>query len=197
MAALTASGEPVGGRMGGTELAIDDGRNSRDLDGLEKAALLLLSLGDNAQPIWEQLSEDEIRDVTLTMVRLGKVSSDMVNEVFFDFVSQMSSNAIFNGNMANTEQLLLSVMSQEKVATLMEEIKGPAGRNMWEKLSSVPEQVLGNYLKNEYPQTVAVILSKIEVEHASRVLAILPDDFAVEVVHRMLRMESVQRDVLE
>ncbi|MFZ0775181.1 MAG: flagellar motor switch protein FliG, partial [Xanthobacteraceae bacterium] len=79
----------------------------------------------------------------------------------------------------------------------MEEIRGPAGRNMWEKLSNVQEEVLANYLKNEYPQTVAVVLSKIGPEHAARVLAILPEDLALDVVNRMLRMEAVQKEVLE
>ncbi len=74
---------------------------------------------------------------------------------------------------------------------------GPAGRNMWEKLSNVQEQVLANYLKNEYPQTVAVVLSKIKPEHAGRVLAILPEEFALDVVGRMLKMEAIQKDVLE
>ena len=64
----------------------------------------------------------------------------------------------------------------------MEEIRGPEGRTMWEKLDSVSEEVLANYLKNEYPQTVAVILSKITPVHAARVLSNLPDNFAMEVV---------------
>jgi flagellar motor switch protein FliG len=68
---------------------------------------------------------------------------------------------------------------------------------MWEKLSNVQEQVLANYLKNEYPQTVAVVLSKLKPEHAARVLAILPEETALDVVMRMLRMEAVQKDVLE
>jgi flagellar motor switch protein FliG len=68
---------------------------------------------------------------------------------------------------------------------------------MWDKLGNVNEAVLANYLKNEYPQTVAVVLSKIRSDHAARVLTMLPDGFAMEVVMRMLRMESVQKDVLE
>jgi flagellar motor switch protein FliG len=79
----------------------------------------------------------------------------------------------------------------------MEEIRGPAGRTMWDKLGNVSESVLANYLKNEYPQTVAVVLSKIKPEHASRVLASLPEDFALECVMRMLRMEPVQREILD
>jgi flagellar motor switch protein FliG len=68
---------------------------------------------------------------------------------------------------------------------------------MWEKLANVNEAVLANYLKNEYPQTVAVVLSKIRPDHGARVLALLPESFAMEVVMRMLRMEAVQKDVLD
>ncbi|MCK5042163.1 MAG: flagellar motor switch protein FliG, partial [Sphingomonadales bacterium] len=68
---------------------------------------------------------------------------------------------------------------------------------MWDKLGNVNEVVLASYLKNEYPQTVAVVLQKIRPEHASRVLGVLPEDFAMEVVMRMLRMEAVQKDILD
>ena len=88
-------------------------------------------------------------------------------------------------------------MDEAKAKMIMEEIRGPAGRNMWEKLDNVNEQVLANYLKNEYPQTVAVILSKIKTDHSARVLTALPPEFALEVIQRMLRMEPVQRDILE
>tara|TARA_E500000318_G_scaffold99506_1_gene101619 strand:- start:492 stop:1181 length:690 start_codon:yes stop_codon:yes gene_type:complete len=68
---------------------------------------------------------------------------------------------------------------------------------MWDKLANVNEVVLANYLKNEYPQTVAVVLSKIKSDHASRVLGALPESFAMEVIMRMLRMEAVQKEVLD
>jgi flagellar motor switch protein FliG len=79
----------------------------------------------------------------------------------------------------------------------MEEIRGPAGRTMWDKLGNVNEAVLANYLKNEYPQTVAVVLSKVKPDHAARVLSLLPEGFAMEVVMRMLRMETVQKEALD
>jgi flagellar motor switch protein FliG len=68
---------------------------------------------------------------------------------------------------------------------------------MWEKLSNVQEEVLANYLKNEYPQTIAVVMSKLTAEHAARVLAILPEDLALDVINRMLKMEAVQKEVIE
>jgi flagellar motor switch protein FliG len=101
------------------------------------------------------------------------------------------------GTYDATERLLQQYLGGDRVSLIMDEIRGPAGRNMWEKLSNVQEQVLANYLKNEYPQTVAVVLSKIRPEHAARVLAILPEELALDVVNRMLRMEAVRKDVLE
>ncbi|MEM9289047.1 MAG: flagellar motor switch protein FliG, partial [Pseudomonadota bacterium] len=101
------------------------------------------------------------------------------------------------GSYDSTEKLLQRVLPQDRVGVIMEEIRGPAGRTMWDKLGNVNEMVLASYLKNEYPQTVAVVLQKIKPEHAARVLAVFPEDFAMEVVTRMLRMESVQKDILE
>ena len=75
----------------------------------------------------------------------------------------------------------------------MEEIRGPAGRN-YNKLANVNEQVLANYLKNEYPQTVAVILAKIGQVHAAKVLATLPENFSLEAACA-LRMEAVDKEV--
>jgi flagellar motor switch protein FliG len=68
---------------------------------------------------------------------------------------------------------------------------------MWQKLGNIDAVVLANFLKNEYPQTIAVILSKIRADHAANVLRNLPNDLSIEVVSRMLRMESVQKEALD
>jgi flagellar motor switch protein FliG len=93
--------------------------------------------------------------------------------------------------------LLNKILAKDKVASIMEEIRGPAGRTMWDKLGNVNEEILANFLKNEHPQTIAVVLSKIKAEHASRVLGVMSDTLAMEVVMRMIKMESLQKEVLE
>jgi flagellar motor switch protein FliG len=93
--------------------------------------------------------------------------------------------------------MLSAFLPKEKVESLLEEIRGPAGRNIWDKLANVNETVLASYLKNEYPQTVAVVLAKVRPEQAAKVLAELPEEFAAECVQRMLAMEPVQREILE
>lgn len=170
----------------------------RTLTGPEKAAIFLLALGDEyTAKVFEHMDDEEIMEISQTMANLGKVSANVVERLFIDFSEQMSSTNSLVGTLDSTERLLMRVMGKEKVDTIMEEIRGPAGRTMWEKLGNVNEEILANFLQKEYPQTVAVVMSKIQTEHAARVLALLPQNFALEVIHRMLRMEAVQKEVLE
>jgi flagellar motor switch protein FliG len=170
----------------------------RALTGAERASVLMLTLGEQfGGKIWKLLDDDELRTLSITMSTLGVVEAVAVEKLMLEFVSRLSASGAVMGNYEATERLLQQYLPGDRVASIMDEIRGPAGRNMWEKLSNVQEQVLANYLKNEYPQTVAVVLSKIRPEHAARVLSILPEDLALDVVGRMLRMESIQKDVLE
>jgi flagellar motor switch protein FliG len=171
----------------------DSGR----LSGPEKAAIVMLALGEDHKNMWTALDEEEIKEISAAMAGLGTVSSSVVEELLVEFVSGLAGSGAIMGSYEQTQRLLQGFMAPEKVDNLMEEIRGPAGRTMWDKLGNVNEAVLANYLKNEYPQTVAVVLSKIKSEHAARVLAALPEDFALECVNRMLRMEPVQREILD
>ena len=176
-----------------TKAVVDSSR----LSGPEKAAVVLLALGEDHTNTWQALDEEEIKDISAAMAGLGTVSASVVEELLVEFVSGLSGSGAIMGSYEQTQRLLQGFMPPEKVDNLMEEIRGPAGRTMWDKLGNVNEAVLANYLKNEYPQTVAVVLSKITSEHAARVLAALPEDFALECVNRMLRMEPVQREILD
>jgi flagellar motor switch protein FliG len=187
----------------GSVIATLAGRQSehgpgRKLSGPERAAVLMLALGEqHGGTIWSMLDDDELRELSVVMSTLGTVDAHSVEGLMLEFVSRMSASGALLGNYDATERLLHQYLPAERVSGIMDEIRGPAGRNMWEKLSNVQEEVLANYLKNEYPQTVAVVMSKLRPEHAARVLAILPEELALDVVNRMLRMEAVQKEVIE
>ena len=171
---------------------------AKALTGPERAAVLMLSLGDQyGAKVWSLLDDDELRQLSIVMSVLGTVEADSVESLLLEFVGRLSASGALMGNYDATERLLQQYLPPERVGNIMEEIRGPAGRNMWENLSNVQEQVLANYLKNEYPQTVAVVLSKLRPEHAARVLSILPEELALDVVTRMLKMEAVQKEVIE
>lgn len=169
-----------------------------EMTGPQRAAVILLVLGeDHGRTIWQQFDDEEIRIITRAMAELGTVDADEVERLMLDFVGKLSSAGAVTGSFDRTISLLEKILPTDQVAMIMEEIRGPAGRNMWQKLGNIDAVVLANFLKNEYPQTIAVILSKIRAEHAANVLRNLPNDLSIEVVSRMLRMESVQKEALD
>jgi len=168
----------------------------RSITGPEKGAILLMSLGEeHAAKLFSHLDDEEIKEISQVMAGLGTVSSNVVERLFVEFAEQVSSTGSLVGTMDSTQRMLSKILGDDRVNEIMEDIRGPAGRTMWDKLTNVNEQVLANYLKNEYPQTVAVILGKIAQAHAAKVLAILPENFSMEVVMRMLRMEAVNKEI--
>ena len=124
------------------------------------------------------LDDDELREISTAVSSLGTIDAASVEELLLEFVSLMSGSGGLLGSYDVAERLLQQYLPNDRVGGIMDDIRGPAGRNMWEKLAHVHEEVLANYLKNEYPQTVAVVMTKLRSEHAARVLAILPQDFS-------------------
>lgn len=170
----------------------------KGLTGQQKAGILMMAIGeDRAATLFGMMDEEELKELSQAMANLGTVNSKTIEALFVEFAAAVSGTGSLVGTYASTERLLLKTLSADKVAEMMEDIRGPAGRTMWDKLNNVGEGVLANYFKNEYPQTVAVIVSKIRPDHAARVLSTLPESFAMEVVMRMLHMESVQKDILD
>jgi len=180
----------VGGLKANTETRETGARN---------AAILMLAIGEEkASAIFSNMDDFEIRDISREMASLGSVSGDEMEGVLNKFADAIGQGgAGISGGWGTTERYLMSFMSEDRVKDLMEEMRGPAGRTMWEKLANVSEDILANYLRNEYPQTVAVIVSRIRPSHAAKVLGALPEEMALEVIERILLMDNVSREVIE
>lgn len=175
-----------------------DSTYSKKLTGAEKSAIILLSLDPkNANKIFSQLNEDEIKEISAAMSNLGVVQPDVMEQIVNEFNSEISNSVSFVGNVDTTERLLGKVLNKDMVSSIMDEIRGPAGKNTWDKLGNVSEEALANYLKNEYPQTIAMIMSKLAPAHAAKVLSALPENITLEVMMRMLSMEPVKKEVLD
>lgn len=168
------------------------------LTGPEKAAALMLSLpADQVSKIFEKLDPAEIHEISQIMSTLGKIKAEALEGVFQEFTDSLSATGNLRGTYDSTERLLQKALDPEKAKAIMEDIRGPMGRTTWDKLSNVNVDVLAEYLKNEYPQTVAVVLSKIRPENASKIFAKFNQEFAQEVIERMLRMETIKREVID
>src|SRR5258708_32256570 len=146
----------------------------RTLSGPEKAAMLLMSLGEeDASKLFAIMSDDEIKEISQVMANLGTVSSNVVERLFVEFAEHISATGSLTGTFDSTERLLMKALGDDRVKDIMEEIRGPAGRTMCDKLANVNELVLASYLKNEYPQTVGGILSKIRPYHTPQAIGLL------------------------
>ncbi|MCA8888709.1 MAG: flagellar motor switch protein FliG [Parvularculaceae bacterium] len=171
---------------------------ANDLSGAERAAVVMLALGEEAsKTIWASFDEDELREVTIAISHLGSVTAEVVEELLYSFVANLSSTGTVTGSAASAQRFLRNVLPADKADLILEDIKGPAGKTMWDKLANVNERVLAGYLRNEHPQTVAVILSRIRAEHAAKVIGAMPALFGEEVINRMLSLAPVQKDVLD
>ncbi len=169
-----------------------------EMTGPQKAAVIMFAMGEErAARLFRMMDDEEIKELSQTMANLGMIDAKMVESLFMNFAKLMSGTGSLIGSFESTERLLTKSLGADRVSQIMEDIRGPAGRTMWDKLGNVNEATLATYLKNEYPQTVAVVLSKLKPDHASRVIAALPEEFAMEVIVRMLSMESVRKEILD
>tara|TARA_E500000331_G_scaffold160601_1_gene155607 strand:- start:230 stop:1246 length:1017 start_codon:yes stop_codon:yes gene_type:complete len=170
----------------------------RSLTGKDKAAVLMLSLGDEfAAKLFANMDDIEIRELSQSISDLGTVSAVIVEQLFVEFSEKISSPGDLLGTPESTDGPLKKVIRQECGDKIMNDVQGPEGRTIWEKLVNINEQLFANYLKNEYPQTVAVVLAKLQPEHAAKVMASLPESMSMEVVNRMLDMDSVRKEVVD
>lgn len=168
------------------------------LTGTQKVAIVLLSMSEeNATKIFSLMTEDEIREVSHAMSRLGSINNEVVDSLLSQLHSDLTENAMFLGNLQTTEKLLEKILDKDRVQVLMDEIRGPQGRNTWEKLGNVSEELLAMYFRNEHPQTAALILSKLSHDQAAKILSHLPDSFAFEVITRILTLGNIKTEILE
>ncbi len=170
---------------------------AQPLIGKEKAAAFLLALpNEQVQKIFNELDEIEIVEISHAMSKLGSIGANTMETIFEEFVHKVGSGASMIGTISTTESMLNKVFDKHKVEKIMAEIRGPLGSTMWDKLNNVDEKALSSYLKNEHPQTIAVILSKISPESSAKVLSFLPKELAVDVMDRMINADNIQSNVL-
>lgn len=168
-----------------------------NLTGPQRAAVLVLALGEEkGAKLLSGLDLEEVKELSRTISDLGRVDAALVDRVLEEFDRELGSNAGLSGGLEATEKLLASFLEKDRVEAIMSQIRGPAGRTVWDKLGKVDETSLAGFLANEHPQTAALVLTRVEPSHAARVLAKLPDDLATDVVTRMLRVDNVPSDVL-
>jgi flagellar motor switch protein FliG len=169
------------------------------LKGIEKAAILFLSLGEErGAEMMKSLENNEIAALTRAMSNLGPIPAEVVEGVLREFSQIVDGNAGVIGNLAIAERMLERILPHEDVVNMLEDIRGPLSRrNTWENFAGLNEQTIANYIRVEHEQTIAAILSQLNPDVVAKVLQFIGGDRMADISHRMIKMGAVSRSVLE
>ena len=179
--------------------AADAGAASRagGLTGAQKAAILLSVLGEEqGAELLSQFDGAEIKNISSAMVSLNSLPGPVVTQVVEEFFNQVGISSYDIGGFDQTERLLRKALPEDVVKSIMQEVSSLSGVDIWRKLPTVDRGLLLAYLKGEHPQTIALILSQVGAEFASKILKKLDRRLATEIIGRMLRMQPVQTEAL-
>lgn len=172
---------------------------SGDLTGLQKAAILLLALGEETiKSVFLKLPETAVCDISRTMASLGTIQGQTVQAVFDSFLEMQTGAGELNASPAYVNQVLEISLPRDKATQLLKEINLPvSGKNVWEKLEKVDAQTLASTLSGEYPQTIAIILYHLSNEQAGAVLTLFPESLTMDVLMRLTALQPVESETLK
>jgi len=167
--------------------------------GEDKAAVLLYALGpEAATPIIRSLDDATLARISKKMSELGRIDTALLNAVLDDYLKVHESNdPLLHSSQKDVMHLLEHAVEQEKAQEIIEYLEKPRQVSIWEKLSRLNPSMILSYIETEHPQTIALILGKIDSSVASQVIAELPEDVQMSVLVRMSKIESVPAELVQ
>ncbi len=164
-----------------------DVRKAGRLHGPERVAALLLAMG---KPLAERLlphfEPSELREISRCAVALGRVPASELEALIEDFANQFAAGLNLLVSAREFEDLLTGVIPPEQAAAIPTEPASSEDPAIWEKISALSETVLAEYLLEEHPQTVAVVISKLEPAKAAKVMTEFPPELRDQAMRRIL-----------
>jgi flagellar motor switch protein FliG len=172
------------------------------LTGGQKAAILLFSLGEDlAAEILRNLDEDELKKVGTSMSRVLSLPPEAFESVFAEYHSLASSHRPLVLNRGQRSQFIRNVFSKavrgEQAQALIDEITLKGKWNLFKKVRKLDPRTLANLIRNEHPQTIAVVLAHLDAGHSAGILDELPLRVQTDVLYRIAQLERVPPAVLE
>ncbi|MBU0673563.1 MAG: flagellar motor switch protein FliG [Proteobacteria bacterium] len=167
-----------------------------NLSGPEKAAVFLLTLGaDFSSEVFKRLDPDEIRTVGRYMAKVDKVDKDDISSLLGEFKSDSGDHDIFLSGDDMLEKALRRALP-ERAQSILEEIRSDWKLTLFQKARKLEPKVLVNFLTNEHPQTIALLLSVLDHAQSAEILSELKEETQVEVMMRMAELDKVSPDIL-
>ena len=169
------------------------------LTGSDRAAILLLYLGDEVtSQVFEHMDDDEIKRISKAMARLGHVPRSTIMEVVDNFTQTVDpESGIFSQGEEFVRKILEKALGPVKAEQLMEELHAASYGDLVDVLSNMDSKSIANFLSQEHPQTIAVILAKLKSKQTSEIISLLPQELQADVVMRIADVEQVSPEILK
>ncbi|UMZ73357.1 flagellar motor switch protein FliG [Natranaerofaba carboxydovora] len=172
---------------------------SEELTPRQKAAVLMISLGsDTSAEVMKHLSEEEIEQLTLEIANVRKVESEKREEVIEEFHSMaVAQDYISQGGIGYAKDVLERALGSQKAMDIIERLTSSLQVRPFEFMRKTdPSQVI-NFIQNEHPQTIALILAYLPAEQASMILSALPSEKQADIARRVAVMERTSPEVIK
>jgi flagellar motor switch protein FliG len=169
------------------------------LSGTQKVAILCMVLGSEAAAqITQKLAIEEVEQISYEIARMDRVSTEATDAVLAEWLDVMlAADSIAAGGMDVAREVLERAFGQQKAQGMLKRIQSQISETAGlHRLRNADPQQLGNMLRGEHPQTVALILAHLAAPHTAAVLKEIDPTFGAEVVLRIARMEKVSPDML-
>ncbi|MFY9176231.1 MAG: flagellar motor switch protein FliG [Caldicoprobacterales bacterium] len=169
------------------------------LTGKEKAAILLIALGtERASEIYKHLREEEIEQLTLEIANLRKVDSDIKDSVIEEFYEMcLAQNYITEGGIEYAKEILAKALGEHKAVELINKLTSSLQVRPFDFARKADPSQLLNFIQNEHPQTIALILSYLRPEQAATILSSLPLEKQADVASRIATMDSTSPEIIK
>jgi len=168
-----------------------------NLTGPEKAAVFLLTLGEEfSSQVFQRLDDDEIKAVGRQMSKMDHVDKDDIAALLNEFRSDEGGEDLFLSGDDMLETALKKALSTEKANEILDDIRSDWRLTLFQKARKLEPQVLVNFLRNEHPQTIALVLAVLEETQSAAILGELKEDQRIEVIMRMSELDKVSPEIL-
>lgn len=167
------------------------------ISGVQKTAVLLLAMGDKyAMDVFKHLDRRDITRVSKAMAEMDSVPKDMVEEVLKEFnqIIEMGENTLVGS--PDRVRRMLQGLDSDTAKYVLDSLDLDAGPGPFKSLENVSPKMLGQILRNEHPQTLALILGHLDSEQAAGLLQNMPAGVRSEVLVRLAKLEAVPEDML-
>ena len=173
--------------------------NSDRLSGLQRAAVLLMCLGEEtAARVFDQLSDDDIHRLTGSMAAIDHIPLSLKNSVLQQYIDdqQRSAGLYFKGNEF-AKKSIHATRSADRTESLLSQHIAKIESKPFALLPSMKPQLVADIIHEEHPQTIALILSTQSSDYASEVIYCLPEEIQADIVYRIAKLEYVSVEILD